>query len=187
LKISIVAWGSIVWDVRNLAIVDAFKPIGPSLPVEFCRVSRDGRLTLVIDEVSGTPCNTYSAISAFADLDAAIDNLRCREGMPGRKGVGFIVPDRRRASVTALERHPQTVKTIGAWARTRGFDASVWTALESNFKEKTGKSFSVKAAIRYLEALDKDARKVALTYIRNAPVEIQTPLRDAVDVHWRAP
>jgi hypothetical protein len=49
-RISLLAWGSIVWDRQNLEIVADFEPTGPRLPIEFCRISRDGRLTLVIDE-----------------------------------------------------------------------------------------------------------------------------------------
>jgi hypothetical protein len=75
-----------------------FEPIGPRLPIEFCRISRDGRLTLVIDESFGVPCTTYSALSAFGDLNAAIENLRDREGMPTTNGVGFTVANGSRQS-----------------------------------------------------------------------------------------
>ena len=75
MRISVLAWGSIVWDRRNLAIIADFEPTGPCLPIEFCRVSSDGRLTLVIDESFGAPCVTYSALSVFDDLDTAIENL----------------------------------------------------------------------------------------------------------------
>ena len=74
LRISVLAWGSIVWDRRNFAIIPDFEPNGPCLPIEFCRVSRDRRLTLVIEETLGAPCITYSATSAFDDLEDAIAN-----------------------------------------------------------------------------------------------------------------
>ncbi len=41
--------GSLVWDPGVLRIAGASKHDGPSLPVEFARVSRDGRLTLVLN------------------------------------------------------------------------------------------------------------------------------------------
>jgi hypothetical protein len=46
--------------LEKLAMVDlagavSFEPRGPCLLIEFCRVSKDGRLTLVIDELFGTP------------------------------------------------------------------------------------------------------------------------------------
>jgi hypothetical protein len=69
---------------------DDFEPTGPSLPIEFCCVSRHGRLTLVVDEAFGAPCITYSAMSAFDNLDAAIENPRHREGSDLPAGVaGF--------------------------------------------------------------------------------------------------
>ena len=64
-----------------------------------------------------------------------------------------------------------------------------WTALASRLHEpgKRGEPFSVSAAIRYLEDLEKrDAATfgLALTYIRKAPIEVQTPVRDAVKKRW---
>ena len=52
-----------------------------------------------------------------------------------------------------------------------------------------GEPFSVTAAIRYLEELEKrDAAKFAsaLAYIRNAPTEVETPVRDKVNKRWPA-
>jgi hypothetical protein len=184
LKISVLAWGSLVWDRRMLAIVGDFAPTGPRLPIEFCRLSRDGRLTLVIDETFGKPCIAYSALSAFDDLDAAIENLRDREGMPNSNGVGFTVADRGRNSAKALERHPHALETIMAWVNAKGLDAAIWTALGSNFAEKMREPFSIEGAIRYLETSGDKMRYNALAYIRQAPQEIQTPLRDAVMLRW---
>src|SRR5262249_11907883 len=60
-----------IWDSRNLAGTRRFEPTGPCLPIEFCRVSRNEYLTLVIDEIVGVPRITYSATSDFSDLDDA--------------------------------------------------------------------------------------------------------------------
>ena len=80
-KSVVLAWGSSVSDPRDLQIATKFSANGPLLPIEFCRVSDDGRLTLAIDENFGAVCKTYSAPSALESLDAAMDNLREREGM----------------------------------------------------------------------------------------------------------
>lgn len=184
MKISVLAWGSLVWNRGKLAIVGDFAPTGPRLPIEFCRVSRDGRLTLVIDETFGKPCVTYSALSAFDDLDAAIENLRVREGMPNTRGVGFTVADRGRQSARAIERHPRAVKSITTWVKANGLDAAIWTALGSNFAEKTREPFTVEAATRYLETERAKMLDAALDYIRRAPQEVQTPFREAVNIHW---
>ncbi|MFZ5834983.1 MAG: hypothetical protein ACOY2B_06325 [Pseudomonadota bacterium] len=55
MKITVLAWGSLVWGRRELAIADDFKSNGPRLPIEFCRVSEDGRLMMMIDEAFGAP------------------------------------------------------------------------------------------------------------------------------------
>ena len=186
MRIAILAWGSLIWDRRELAIAGDFKPCGPQLPVEFCRVSGDGRLTLVIDEAFGASCVTYSAVSTRGDLDAAIENLRLREGMPSAKGVGFVDVVSGKQSDRAIDRHPKAVTAIKTWAQSNGFDAAIWTALASNFHEpdKAGEPFSVEAAIRYLETLEAPKLCGTLGYIRSAPPEVQTPVRAAVDARW---
>ena len=65
MKIAVLAWGSLVWDPQDLQVAGKFAPNGPLLPIEFCRVSADGRLTLVVDETFGATCTTYSASSAL--------------------------------------------------------------------------------------------------------------------------
>jgi hypothetical protein len=190
MKIAVLAWGSLVWDPRDLQAAE-FAPNGPLLPIEFCRISADGRLTLVVDETFGAVCTTYSAPSALQSLDAAIENLHVREGMQNARGVGFVELASGKQSETALERHPEAVATIAAWAKPNGYDATIWTALASNFDEpdKGGEPFSVTAAIRYLERLEEgDAAKFAraLDYIRKAPCEVETPVRDEVNKRWPA-
>ena len=186
MRIAVLAWGSLIWDRRELAIADVFRADGPRLPIEFCRVSGDGRLTLVIDEAYGTSCQTYFAKSASGDLDAAVENLRLREGMPSAKGVGFVDVASGRQSDRVNERHPEAVAAIWTWTQANGFDAAIWTALASNFDEpdRAGEPFSVDAAVRYLENLEASKIAEALKYIRRAPPKIQTPVRAAVNARW---
>jgi hypothetical protein len=189
MKIAVLGWGSLVWDPRELRAGAAFAPDGPLLPIEFCRVSGDGRLTLVVDENYGIVCKTYSAPSALQSLDDAIENLRLREGMSGAREVGFVVTASGKQSDVATQRHPEAIATIAAWAPANGYDAAIWTALASNFGEhgKGGEPFSVTAATRYLERLaGQDAAKFAraLDYIRKAPPEVDTPVRDEVAKRW---
>jgi hypothetical protein len=179
-----------VWDPRDLKIAAGFAPNGPLLPIEFCRISADGRLTLVIDKAVGDLCRTYSAASVFTSLDTAIENLRERETRHA-EDIGFAEPASERQSEIAMERHPQAVASIAAWAASNGYDAAIWTALKSNFDawDKAGEPFSVTAAIRYVETLkEKDAAAFdrALEYIRKAPPEVQTPVRDEVAKRWPA-
>ena len=192
MKIAIVGWGSLVWDPRELQAAAQFAPNGPLLPVEFCRVSRGRRLTLVIDETFGSVCTTYSAPSALDTLEAAMKNLaRPRGHAPCSKASGFVDLASGKRSDVAMRRHPDAVATIAAWAQANGYDAAIWTALASNFDEpgKGGEPFSVTAAIRYLEALegeDEAGFASAVDYIRNAPSEVDTPVREEVARRWPA-
>ena len=45
-------------------------------------------------------------------------------------------------------------------------------------------SVIVEAAIRYLETLTGEMLDTTLNYIRRAPLEVQTPVREAVNVRW---
>lgn len=80
MKIAVMAWDSLIWDPQAINIIGGFKLCDLALPIEFCRVSRDGGLTLVIDEGAGDTCLIYAAESASGDLDHALKNLWLREG-----------------------------------------------------------------------------------------------------------
>jgi hypothetical protein len=129
-KSVVLAWGSLVWDPRDVQIAAKFMANGPLLPIEFCRISGDGRLTLAIDETFGALCKTYSAPSTLESLDAARDDLCRKEGMADAHAIGFVEPTSGRQSELAMESHPQVVATIGAWAESLGYDAAIWTALQ---------------------------------------------------------
>ena len=175
------------WDPKDLSLATPFELSGPSLPIEFCRVSKDQRLTLIIDETFGTLCGTYAATSACATLDDAVENLRLREGMSSGTDVGFVDTATQQRGSMATKRHPHAVETIADWALNAGYDAVIWTALDSHFENNAKEPFSVNAAMRFLESLeqqDGEAFARALEYIRRAPAATQTPVRDAVAVQW---
>jgi hypothetical protein len=90
MKIAVLGWGSLIWKPEGLQTTGSFLNDGPTLPIEFCRTSQDGRLTLVIDGTHGAPCVTYHAQSSFDALESAIENLRIREGMATAERVGFV-------------------------------------------------------------------------------------------------
>nr|WP_306266882.1 hypothetical protein [Pararhizobium sp. IMCC3301] len=188
MKIAFLAWGSLQWDPRNLKQATEFSPSGLTLPIEFSRISgisgKPRRLTLVIDEENGSPCSTYAAESAFNALDQAKENLRDREGMHHVNGVGYVTMQTDDTSIRALERHPETVKTIRSWLVASDFDAAIWTALASNFTKRAGEQFSVEAALRFLNRQPQVQLAAALEYIRKAPASVQTPIRVAVSKHW---
>lgn len=192
MKIAVLAWGSLIWNRGALHIASDFEPIGPILPIEFSRISRDGRLTLVISERHGSACKTYSAQSALTDLDEALENLWRRESQ-----TGASVPKNFRVlqTVTYIDlhnkeigsrasRHPKLAEVITTWATVNTYDAVIWTALGVKFKDELGVPFSIDAAITYLANLDAAKQAKAFEYIREAPAEIQTPVRTAFNQRW---
>ena len=177
MRIAVLGWGSLVWDPRALHLAGGWQKGGPVLPIEFSRVSDDGRLTLVIDERDGTDVPTRYAHSSLADLDLAITDLQEREGTPNRDRIGFadILHDHNCAR--AQLKHPRACRRIQAWAEEKQFDAVIWTAIGPRFREKTGEPFSVDAAVGYLARLPEQTKALALDYIRNAPWDLETPVR----------
>jgi hypothetical protein len=151
--------------------------VGPILPIEFARISDNGRLTLVIDERHGVDVPTRYALSSLNDLDDAITDLQRREGAAFRDRIGFIDVARGLTCKRAQAKQPDTCERINAWAKKNGFDAVIWTALGARFKKKVGVPFSVDAATRYIGGLPEPTRTLALEYIRKAPSDVVTPVR----------
>lgn len=172
MRIAIIGWGSLIWDRRGLPKEGTWQKGGPELPIEFSRVSKDARLTLVIDETNGVVVPTRYVLSPRSLIQDAVADLREREGT-ARKYVGFV--DIQHGTGSGQE-FPQQPK-VRDWCHREGFDGAVWTALPPNFKEQVGKDFSVDNSVSYLKGLPKDARENALHYIQSAPEEVKTPLR----------
>ena len=177
MKIAILGWGSLVWDPRALRLAGHWMEGGPSLPIEFSRISDNGRLTLVIDEAHGVDVPTRYAWSALSDLDEAIADLQKREGSPVRNRIGFVDIAGTLSCERARTNHPLACARIQAWSKGQHFDAVVWTAMGPRFREKAGVPFSVDAAVRYLVGLQEPTRTLAVDYIRRAPVDVVTPVR----------
>jgi len=48
MRIAVLGWGSLIWKPDKPAISAPWHANGPLLPIEFARISLDGRLTLVL-------------------------------------------------------------------------------------------------------------------------------------------
>ena len=180
MKIAVLGWGSLIWDRRDLPIVGEWQHGGPILPIEFSRISSNGRLTLVIDEEHGADVPTRYARSAGGSLTDAIDGLWNREGRPPRDRIGFVNLVSDTEQDWSRQRHPAACDRIKAWARAQNWEAVVWTALISNFSEKRGESYSSEAAARYFSDLTGETRIRAAEYVGKAPQEVDTPFRRLV-------
>ena len=177
MNIAVIGWGSLIWCPGSLRIKTKWRREGPALPIEFARISEDGRLTLVIHPNSA-PQQTYWALSDLTELDAARRNLQEREGCPPGKIHSFPVGD-------AYEAISHTVAAdIESWlAKHEDIEVVIWTGLTTNWNEKFQRKFSPDDAVRYLENLDAEREQTRLTYerareyVRNAPPSIQTEVR----------
>lgn len=182
--IAFLGWGSLCWNPGSLPVVGEWRHGGPTLPLEFSRISMDGRLTIVLDP-SGVACETRFVRSASSAVPEAVDALREREGTV-RRWIGYHDA----TGDSSIARFPDQVdvcSTIASWLsdQSDGTSAAIWTALRSNFAEKAREQFSVDAAISYLESLDRHSLDRALEYISRAPPEVQTPVRAAAEAAWR--
>ena len=187
MKHVILGWGSLLWDDGTFPVPrkSDWDPAGPSLPLEFSRVSKthDGALTLVIDPKNGQECVSSFAESSRNLLNDAICDLRCREGTILQR-IGFVdlVSGAQRSNV-----HPGLADVLRGWAQERGLASVVWTDLPSNFNECGRGLFSVEAAVKYLRGLDAVGARRAREYITRARENILTPLRQHVEkAEWWA-
>lgn len=182
MEIAVLGWGSLIWEPRNLKVKVTWKTDGPLLPIEFARISNDGSLTLVLFPDADN-VQTLWTYSFYDDLDAAIANLREREGTVPKR-IGFIsIPD----GSSNCQAVPQVFGRIHRWVQEKEFDAVIWTDLPSNFEKEEHKEFSEDNVIRYLKDLTGDKLNSAETYVRNAPVQVRTKIRSRVEeeLGWR--
>lgn len=179
LNIVVVGWGSLIWRPGSLRLRTRWRQAGPRLPIEFARISRDGRLTLVIHP-GAEDQSTYWALSELTVLDEARDDLCAREGS-GLADIHHVLRDGRAAEAAP----PDIVRLIGEWlARLEDVDAVVWTGLPSNWEEKRQRQFTREDAVEYVKQLeagrDNDAYSRAREYVTHAPPQIDTVVRRAL-------
>ena len=188
MTIVILGWGSLIWNPASLEIEkenqeNKWHIEGPVLPIEFSRISLDGRLTLVIDNNNGTPVQTLYCISKFKELDEAVLNLATREGS-GINKIGFY----NKGTVKFNPPNFPFQQNILDWINKKNIDAVIWTNLSPSFKDKTGKQFNKENVISYLNNLSMPVQAKAEEYIRRTPVQIKTKMRIEIEsaLGWKA-
>lgn len=168
MKIACLGWGSLIWDPRELP-VQAWQTDGPLLPVEFSRVSEDGRVTLVIDQ-EGRTVPTLWAILPADNLEAGIAQLAVRENVKRLGAIGRW-PSADNSSIHAI---------VAAWARRNHIDGVVWTALKPGLQKTRGVRPSLEDILGHIATLSGGARANAEEYVRRAPQQVATEWRDAI-------
>jgi len=184
-RIVVLAWGSLVWDPRDLDLEDgAWYEDGPRLPVEFSRVSSDRRLTLALTR-GADPVQVLWAYMGTDAVGEAVWSLSQREGAKP-ENVGFLDLDNGEYWCRTVDEH---IPTIRDWAREKnqaGEDIGVviWSDLKPNFEKKARKELSAENVLSFLEGLRPEIKVRAKEYIEKAPGQTQTPIRDAVKNAW---
>ena len=179
-RIAVLAWGSLVWKPRNdhgeLSVAGDWQTDGPELPIEFARISYDGRLTLILTPGYPHLSRVMWAISALEDLDEAIANLATRETnapIDCIHGVG--------AGLTVGAPDPSVVETVSSWLdEKRYLDAAIWTGLGPGPRWGAG-GWGIEQALHHLSLQRGAERERALEYVRMAPHQIDTPVRRALE------
>jgi hypothetical protein len=173
MQIAIIGWGSLIWCPGSLQIKSAWHRDGPILPIEFARLSRDGRLTLVIYPDSAGQ-RTLWATAVSEDMNTVRKTLEEREGTSSSfihsgtsdgQFLAGVTEEVRDAVARWLEEHLE-------------FQGCVWTGLTSNWKEMQKSDFSIPRVIQYLKTLPDADR--AREYVQNTPPQIQTAARAAI-------
>lgn len=171
MKIACLGWGSLIWDSRELNIQkEKWLEDGPVLPIEFSRISSDGRVTLVIDKQAAS-VNVLWAEMEQDNQKEAVCLLAKREGTKC-ENIHSVAVD---------ETTNDDIKTIIInWLKETGFDAAIWTGLTPK-EENSKKRPSDVEIVKHLKNLDECDKKRAGEYIRRAPAQITTAYRTRIE------
>jgi hypothetical protein len=173
--IAVIGWGSLKWDQGCLRLADGkWYEDGPQLPVEFARVSDNGkgRLTLVITD-SAPPQKTLWAFSAEDTIEGARENLRKREKTPNINDIGYWP--------TGSAPESEIERTIAKWCVVSRPERVIWTALPPKDKDGKERVMTADEAITYLRSLPDSVKEKAREYIEKAPKQIDTPIRRRIE------
>jgi hypothetical protein len=166
--IACLGWGSLCYRPGNLPIKGQWQQDGPSIPVEFARISKDGRITLTIVE-GAAPITVLWVPLDVTFLHEAVEELFLREGAEFRSSIGRV-PGARPTHLFS--------DVIQNWAISRGIEAVVWTALKPGMSTNDrGRVPSLVELSNHIESLSAEARADALDYVARAPAQIKTAYR----------
>jgi hypothetical protein len=182
-----VGWGSLIWDPRDLPLRSPWQPDGPALPVEFTRIADDGRLTLGL-RAGVADVQTLWALMSDRALEVTRAQLAQRErtvpdriGCLDRLGGGCLDSLESVGGVGTSAGNGDLVHRLASWLADRQLDGVIWTGLPANFEERAGRALSVGAAVSYLEQVSDDTRGRAEQYVRRAPPQVRTTIRQGLE------
>lgn len=174
MKIAILSFGKLMKNSKGL-VATKWTQKGPKLPVEFCRISKDGRLTLALSKQNGVANHVYFAVAKGKTLKSVIPEVAEREKL-NEKHLGIVDLRNEIANEKATD-NQEVSREIATWGKKHKFDAVIWNGLQQRFKDVIGVAYSPGSAISYINGLPTKTRNLAKAYIKNAPKGIETPFR----------
>ena len=184
MRVACLGWGSLIWNRDGLPINsriashgqrNGWYEDGPMIKVEFARVSKCNRVTLVLDKRAAFVRSLWALMNR-TDLAAARHALACREGT-GCKSIGHFEPG---------DNEPDNIQGLPQWLDQKQLDAVVWTALPTKLR-KNGDDPTENQILEYLKDLiDTELHQNAEEYIRKASPQIDTNYRRriAAELGW---
>lgn len=185
----ILGWGSLIWEPKKLDYNKSLGWIydGPTLPIEFARISKDGRLTLVITEKGSLNKTFYTLANSNLSFEETFENLRIREGKCYKKDIGFYKAE-------TDEFHSNDFKykeEIRNWAKEKKIKNIIWTDLPEKWSYQNENDETVNVnpneIIEYQKNLTSEKKELAEKYIRKTPPEIKTNFRKVIEeqLNWK--
>lgn len=168
MKIACLGWGSLIWKSGALPVAGEWQTDGPSLPVEFCRVSDGGELATAI-------CMNAPAVPVlWAWLEATTLSVACR-ALREREAI----PEDRCDGIGSLLITGRDTGILTTWARRKVLKRSSGPGFRRSASQE-GRVPAVDEAIAYLDGLSGQTRSHARDYICRVPAQLDTPYRRAI-------
>lgn len=179
MNIACLAWGSLVWDPRNLPIQRQWFDDGPFARIEFARQSDDGRITLVLDGKADSVRLLWARMT-LSNIDEAMKALGDRERITAADWKSRI------GKWCTGDEDPELIPSMSNWAQAHGIDVAIWTALPPRYKRQGEASFTMERpplewVVKHLQGLTGSRRETAERYFRRTPPQIDTEYRRHVE------
>ncbi|HEY4309159.1 MAG TPA: hypothetical protein VGN12_06875 [Pirellulales bacterium] len=186
MEIACLGWGSLVWDPKDLPIRSPWFSDGPFLPIEFARIAKDERVTLVLSP-NARPVRIFFALLSPTDLEEAKCKLAKRErfddfAQKPNNRIGCILKKPDSGSIEIAPRKEidrSVIEKIRLWLGVVGMDAVIWTNSKPKMSsaDKIYRKPTLPEVIRHLHSLPDAQKKAAEEYIRKTPRQIDTEYR----------
>ena len=176
-RIAYLAWGSLIWDRRDLTIRGDWSLEGPLVRIEFLRESQCKRITLVLHH-EADPVQGLWALASEDDPALAVKSLQRREKCK-RSSIGIW---------STGDCSPTEVLELPQWASRHKIDVAIWTALGPKFHGTDGQIPTIDQVVDHLRCLDGVERAQAEQYVRRAPTQVNTAYRRKIErvLGWTA-